>query len=347
MSCPRGLKQQAYEGFILCCLWYVFTRRPFETELGTMKSDLTGKFLGCMLGSALGDAIGELAFGLPDRAKLMAEVDRISTLTYTDDTAMAIGIAESLAQHGSLDQQRLGRQFHDNYRREPWRGYAAGPPSLFALVERNGVPYAEVARQLFGGEGSMGNGASMRIGPIGLYFHARPDLDDVARASAAVTHVHPVGLDGAAVQAKSVAQAVALDRSEPIVVETFCRKLFDIACTEQIRERIKLVQDLLEKRVPPRRAIAEIGFGVAVHESMPFALYAFLANPKSFEECLLCAVLNGGDADTLGAMACAISGACLGIESIPAPWANKLENRNYLESLARTLAKRCELDDPE
>jgi len=76
-----------------------------------------------------------------------------------------------------------------------------------------------------------------------------------------------------------------------------------------------------------------------VHESMPFAVYTFLRHPHSFEDCLFCAVLHGGDRDTLGAMACAISGAYLGVETIPPAWREKLENRQYIEELAVKLAE--------
>ena len=78
---------------------------------------------------------------------------------------------------------------------------------------------------------------------------------------------------------------------------------------------------------------------MAVHESLPFALYSFLRRPKSFEDCLFCAILHGGDRDTLGAMACVISGAYLGIESIPQSWRQKLENRSHIEDLALRLSE--------
>jgi len=74
--------------------------------------------------------------------------------------------------------------------------------------------------------------------------------------------------------------------------------------------------------------------------NLVFALYSFLRHPKSFEDCLFCAILHGGDRDTLGAMAFAVSGAYLWIESIPQSWRHKLENRSYIEDLALRLSER-------
>jgi poly(ADP-ribose) glycohydrolase ARH3 len=54
----------------------------------------------------------------------------------------------------------------------------------------------------------------------------------------------------------------------------------------------------------------------------------------------LCAVLNGGDRDTLGTMAGAVAGALLGSEALPQAWLAKLENRQHIETLARELAAR-------
>ena len=69
-----------------------------------------------------------------------------------------------------------------------------------------------------------------------------------------------------------------------------------------------LVKEMVVQEIPPETAARRLGRSVAVHESMPFALYSFLRHPQSFEESLFCAIINGGDRDTLGAMAGAISG---------------------------------------
>jgi poly(ADP-ribose) glycohydrolase ARH3 len=305
----------------------------------TKQLDLKSKFLGSMVGSALGDAIGELAFLRLGKAGLRAAIEQTNVLAYTDDTAMAIGLAQSIAQMKQLDQQHLGDTFKANFKREPWRGYAKGPPTVFFLVKRHGIPYSEAARRLFGGEGSFGNGAAMRIAPVGLFFHDSPDLYEQARASASVTHAHPIGVDGAAVLARAVAQAVKLNPQEPFPLERFSQGLIDFARTTEIRDKIALVGTLLAKDVPPPDAARRLGRSVAVHESLPFAIYAFLRSPKSFEACLFCAILHGGDRDTLGAMACGVSGAYLGIEALPQAWREKLENRKHIEGLALKLVE--------
>ena len=301
--------------------------------------DLKSKFLGGMVGSALGDAIGELAFRGLGEASLRSAIVQGDVLIYTDDTAMAIGLAESITQVGRLDQRHLGDTFRANFKREPWRGYATGPPTIFHLVERYGMSYSEAARSLFDGQGSFGNGAAMRIAPVGLFFHDSPDIYEKARTSASVTHTHPIGMDGAAVLAWAVARVVKLDPQEPFPFEHFSQGLIDRARTPEIRDKMMLVRTLIVEDVPPPDAARRLGRSVAVHESLPFALYAFLCHPKSFEACLFCAILNGGDRDTLGAMACAVSGAYLGIEAIPQAWREKIENRQHIEDLALKLVR--------
>ncbi len=302
-------------------------------------TDIKAKFLGGMVGSALGDAIGELAFRYRKKDVLCAQLDRLEEFRYTDDSAMSIGLAESIVKKGCLDQQDLGETFRYNFQKEPWRGYASGPPTIFRMVEQLGITYADAARNLFGGTGSFGNGAAMRIVPVGLFFHNAPDLYEKACMSASVTHAHPVGMDGATVQARAVSLAVKLDPREEFPRKVFIDTLIDFAITPKMEEKMQLVQELLSSDTTPSFAAEQLGRTVDVHKSLPFALYSFLRHPKSYEDCLFCATLNGGDRDTLGAMACAISGAYLGIESIPKSWREKLENRSYIEDLALKLSE--------
>jgi poly(ADP-ribose) glycohydrolase ARH3 len=302
-------------------------------------SDLEAKFLGSMVGSALGDAIGEIAFRYPNKNALCRQLDSLKEFCYTDDSAMSIGVAESLVEKSDIDEQELGERFKENFMREPWRGYGPGPPRIFLMVERSHLTYLEAAKSLFRGKGSFGNGASMRVAPLGLFFHNSANLYEKASLSASVTHAHPLGIDGAAVQAKAVSLAVMLDPGQQFSPEEFTKKLAGFARTQEMKEKLLTVHQLLDADVTSSYASERLGRSVEVHESLPFALYSFLCHPGSFEDCLFCAILNGGDRDTLGAMACAVSGAYLGLEAIPQEWRQKLENGPYIESLAKKLSR--------
>ena len=294
------------------------------------------KFVGAMVGTALGDAIGEMAFQA-DILKLVRDTDKPS-LTYTDDTAMAIGLAESLIASGGINEKHLGDTFKKNWSREPWRGYAGGPPNIFQEVAHSGRSYRSVAGNLYGGKGSLGNGAAMRIAPVALLYYDAENLFEKAEASSVVTHTHPVGIDGAAVLAKAIAFSVDRHTTQgPFPLEELLSELAAFARTSEFRAKIASVGQCLEAGLSPQASADALGRGVEAHLSVPFALYSFMRNPSSFKDCLACASGNGGDRDTLGAMACAISGAYLGVAAIPEDWKARLENKAYIEKLAAGL----------
>jgi len=297
---------------------------------------------GALLGCAIGDAVGELAFQLRNRNDLMATAARLPVLRYTDDTAMAIGLAESLLESGAVDPADLGARFARAYEAEPWRGYGPGPPRIFAEVARAGVGYAEAARSLYGGEGSLGNGAAMRVAPLGVALHGDLDrLYDAACASAEITHAHPEGQDGAAVQATAVALATAHHVADmPLDPAAAADRLTATARTDAIRAKMATVAQALAEAWTPAAAADAIGRSVAVGESMPFAVYAFLATPEDSLRCMDTAILNGGDRDTLGAMAMAVAGAYLGPQGLRKVLTNRVEQRDHLANLGRRLAER-------
>ncbi len=295
-----------------------------------------------MVGSALGDAMGELAFRDGDSAQLNAHIDCLDTLLYTDDTAMAIALAESLIAVGDVDAQQVGDRFRAHFEREPWRGYGPGPPAIFARVADAGVSYAQAARDLYGGEGSFGNGAAMRIVPLGLLFHKSDTLYRKAEATASVTHAHPVGIDGAAIQAQAVALAASQAAGVDLAADAFLGRLMADARTDVMRRKLAQVEALVANEDSPETAAGSLGLSVAVHESLPFALYCFLRHPRDYRKCVHCAILHGGDRDTMGAMAGGLSGALLGIDAITPRWRDKLENRARIEWLARRLVAAAE-----
>lgn len=305
---------------------------------------LEKRFLGAMLGTAVGDAIGELAFEYLSLQALDEAVVSARELRYTDDTAMMIALAELICANGTIEPEHLGRVFHLHFMREPWRGYASGPPTVFGTVASTGISYVAAAQKLFNGQGSFGNGAAMRVAPVGLFYYDAPPevLYEYARLSSIPTHAHPVGIDGAALLARAIALAVSLDPGEAFSPDRFLRSLLDFARTPVMRDRLRNLLGHLEDQSPPHVVAQAMGYGVAVQDSLPFALYAFLTAPRSFEGCLQCAVLYGGDRDTVGAMAGALAGAYLGVEAIPSPWLERLERREQIAQLARRLY-RCKL----
>jgi len=298
---------------------------------------LKSKFLGALIGTGIGDSLGapfEGRFGVELQAiRVMGE--RWEVLTYTDDTHMMIGIAESLIRSNGFDGEDMARTFVQNFELEPFRGYGPGPPHIFRLI-RAGVAWDEAAQTLYHG-GSYGNGSAMRIAPIGVFYHDNPDrLREVACQSSQITHAHKLGKEGAALQAYAVALAANLEPHLAFDRTSFLVKLADYVEDRVYKQKLNSIKELLA--TPNKAKVAdELGNGIEAFNSVPTAIYSFLAQPDSFVEAVFYAISLGGDTDTIGAMTGAISGAYLGIEAIPDSWRNRLENRGYIEELANRL----------
>ena len=298
---------------------------------------LVSKFLGSLLGTAVGDALGAPFEGWHrvgiEEIKSVAE--KRDVLIYTDDTHMMIGVAESLIRCKGFDGEDMARTFVKNYEVEPFRGYGPGPPSIFRLI-RSGEPWDKAAQRLYGG-GSYGNGSAMRVAPIGVFYHDRLDkLKKISHKSSQITHAHNLGKEGAALQAYAIALATNLEPSLSFSRSDFLEKLSTYVEQDIYQQRLKKVLALLTEQ-NKGKIVAELGNGIEAFNSVPTAIFSFLLHHDSFSEAVLYAVSLGGDTDTIGAMTGAISGAYLGIESIPDSWKEKLENMPYIEELAEEL----------
>jgi poly(ADP-ribose) glycohydrolase ARH3 len=289
---------------------------------------------GALLGTFVGDALGMPYEGLPGAA-IPARLEMVQARrgrgTYTDDTEMMIVLAESLLEHGSVDEERLAEAFLE--RCDPSRGYGAGTLELLASWRR-GVPVDAAAQRLFGGEGSLGNGAAMRIAPVGVLFADSPDeLRAQAERSARLTHAHPLAVDAAVVQAVAVAAAL---RGESIVAAARAAAGHSVMARQLDR-----AGELLGSDIGPTEVGDVLGNSALGHESVPTAIFA-AASHDGFEQAVSFAVRCGGDTDTLGAMTGALVGAACGSTSIPARWLDALENgdrgRRYVERLGDALA---------
>lgn len=296
------------------------------------------KYRGALLGVATGDALGapfEGNFSISWR-RLYALQQETTELRYTDDTHMTIGVAQSLHACRKFDGAHMARLFAERYEQEPWRGYGSGPPQVFRML-RAGTPWQEAARSLYGGQGSFGNGAAMRVAPVALF--ARGDLDQVdqiARQTAAITHAHELGIDGAALQACAVALVLELNPENKVDASSIITALKRYVRTSTFLEALDKVAALHSRR--DDQAVArEIGNGIEAQTSVPAALCSFLAHPASFDEAIHFALSLGGDTDTIASMTGALSGAYLGENAIPDGWRNRIEGRDELVALADVL----------
>jgi ADP-ribosyl-[dinitrogen reductase] hydrolase len=166
--------------------------------------------------------------------------------------------------------------------------------------------------------GDAGNGAAMRMVPVALATLADGALlERCAVEQARVTHHHPLS-DAGAVHVGELLHLAILGRGKP---------------------RLRRASDELVARAPafsfdPYRGLAT-GYVV---DTLQTVLHAFFTT-RGFEECVVRAVNQGGDADTTGAIAGALAGAYYGPEELPARWLRRLDPavRREIEGLAPRL----------
>jgi poly(ADP-ribose) glycohydrolase ARH3 len=278
----------------------------------------------------------------PDRARFhIGNLTKRFTRSYTDDTDMTLALAESLIQRGKIDPEDIAKQFRLSC--DLTRGYASGTINA-VLALRAGLKWDQVARIVFD-NGSFGNGAAMRVSPVGLFFH-----DDVAALEAAameqakVTHAHPLGQWGAVMQACSVGLAVKQNPKEPLKADEVIPHLREVLWRgpiEYLRALNKIEELLaLREKCPAREIVQSLGNGVEAHFSVPSAYYLAVAYSPDFCDAIRTAVSLGGDTDTIAGMVGAIVGAHVGERGLPVEWIEQLEEGPRGCSFAIRLADR-------
>lgn len=300
----------------------------------TLNVNLKSKFTGALIGSAVGDALGAPVEGYSMEmvSSVYSEEKgwKMSYGRYTDDTETMIGVAESLIENKGFNGADMALKFIRNY--DATRGYGPGSKEALRRI-RKGESWEEASRKLFGGKGSYGNGAAMRIAPVGtLYCDNADELREIAYKSSHITHSHELGKEGAALQAFSIALAVR-GQKEGMLLE-----LKEFVKNEVYKEKIRKIELLLDKEVNKKEIISELGNGEVAFNSVPTAIYSFLRF-DNFKDCVVYAVSLGGDTDTIGAMTGAISGAYYGEGAIPKEWVEKLEEGEKGKSYIRWLGE--------
>jgi ADP-ribosylglycohydrolase len=273
-------------------------------------------------GLSVGDAFGEQFFVASDEAmRLISRRELpVPPWTYTDDTEMALSIVEMLRERTRIDQDLLAKRFAE--RMQFQRKYGQGAYMLLCGV-KEGLHWRTLTQVAFRGMGSFGNGAAMRVAPLGGYFADQPLklLCEQARLSAEVTHGHPEGIAGAIVVAVAAALAwQKRDANEPLG-QAFIAAVRDAVPPGYTRDAVGEALD-----VPANATIVEAakalgnGSGVTAPDTVPLCLWVAAHASAGFEQALWHTVSALGDRDTT----CAIVGGILalkhGHEAIPTHW---------------------------
>jgi ADP-ribosylglycohydrolase len=282
-------------------------------------------------GLSVGDAFGQQFFADLPR-EIATRTAPLSPWQYTDDTEMALAIFEVLRGGGMIDQDRLARQFARRYMLDAARGYGAGARMILQEIA-DGTPWYVACRQIFGGQGSLGNGAAMRVAPLGAYFAADvPHVIDQAAASAEITHAHPEGIAGAV--AVGLAAAWATRRGTGVETGTGGQMLEhvlahspDSAVRRGIERALAIPLDEWEFNAAN---VLGNGSQITAADTVPFCLWCAAAHLDSYEDALWAAARVGGDIDTNGAIVGGIVAMAVGRQGIPIEWLRAREELVFL-----------------
>lgn len=296
------------------------------------KKLLEDKFIGALVGTFVGDALGMAVEGytIEEIEKKYGQLDymleaRLGAGTYTDDTEMMIGIAESLVSASGFDGADMAEKFVVNCNLN--RGYGTGTIEALNNIKA-GSNWQKAGENIFDG-GSFGNGSAMRIAPIGVFYHTNyEELRIKAEQSSQITHTHPLGKTGAAMQALTVGYAVNRKPEDDFPIADYfdvLTKYIDFESAEY-NQRLAAIQDFLKSLPGPKVVCDKLGSDARAFNSVPTSIYSFLINTDNFKKAVTYAINLGGDTDTLGAMTGAIAGAYHGYSDIPPDWLDQLEN---------------------
>ncbi len=263
-------------------------------------------------GLSIGDAFGDQFFGvaLAEQMVALRALPR-PPWHWTDDTQMAVSVAEQLELNGGIDPDALARAFVARF--DKYRKYGPAMHGYFEQLQA-GESWEAVAGGLFDGSGSFGNGAAMRVAPVGAYF-----ADDLTQAiyhaerSARVTHAHPEGVAGAVAVAVAAALATHIQPGNLPTRREFLDAVLPHVPDSLVRAKIRQARDLgTGATVPFAVAVLGNGTGVSAQDTVPFALWCAGENLDNYEQAMWQTVSGWGDRDTT----CAIVG---GIVALSAP----------------------------
>jgi len=295
--------------------------------------EVRDRAVGALLGLAVGDAIGTaLEFRPRDTYEPLTDMVgggpfKLQPGQWTDDTSMALCLADSLIERGGLDQtdlmQRFVRWVERGENSPTGTCFDIGTTTSLALLKfrQTGDPVAGSTDPR-----SAGNGSIMRLAPVAVFFHgSADDAATAARAQSVTTHAAPAAVDASAFLAELLVAAIGgADRDVLLAPRS-------IDAVDEIREIAAG-----SWRGKERSEIRSSGYVVHTLEA---ALWS-VARSATFEDAILLAANLGHDADTVAAVTGQLAGAIWGASAIPQRWRDRLAwgehiGQKALELLAR------------
>jgi ADP-ribosyl-[dinitrogen reductase] hydrolase len=295
---------------------------------------------GCLLGLACGDALGrpvefkserQISERYGEVTEMLAQgTHRQPAGTITDDTEMALCIAESLVAKGGFDRADVAERF------VAW--LASGPFDVGLMTRdaveriREGTPPDEAGHEVWRErpEGSnAGNGSVMRCAPHGIAFrHDEAELVRVSRASSAITHADPRCQWGCVLLNHTLAGLVQ-DEADPLGVA------LDSAdgAPAELRDAVGAVHAVVDGERDPEALEGELSTSGYVVDALQAGLFYGLTADTA-ERAVVEAVNRGDDTDTVGAIAGAVAGARFGADELPNRWLREVDEAARLRELS-------------
>ena len=298
--------------------------------------DPVDRYRGALIGLAVGDALGTtLEFEMP------GSFDPITGMVgggpfdleagqWTDDTSMALCLAESLVDRQAFDAEDQMRRYLRWYR----EGYLSSTGTCFDIGGTVGAALRdfEVSKDPFAGKTEScfgGNGSLMRLAPVPLAFASIPE--EAIRLSGQMsrtTHGAAEPIDACRYYSGLIVGALA-GESKDVLLRSRYSPLEGFWPTSALSLNIdEVAAGSFKNRQPPE--IRGTGYVV---EALEAALWAFW-HSNDFEAGALVAVNLGDDADTTGAIYGQLAGAYYGINAIPDSWRSKLAMSSRIIELA-------------
>jgi len=279
-----------------------------------MNLQTTLRLRGVAVGAAVGDALGmPLEFNLASPpGKMIREMHagRLPAGSFTDDTEMALALADSLLERRHLDPQDVSSRFVRWYQSQPPDVGIHTTNVLQAILR--GTHWQQAASEVQSRyPDSAGNGSVMRSWPVALMcWHDEEILKAWSKLQSQVTHAHEECITGCAFINTMIARMITGVGAQ----DAYQWALKTVDMPNEMRQIIQLA---------PRRKRDELRNTGWVRHTIESALWCLL-NTNSFEDALVQVINLGGDTDTAGAVVGALAGAAYGLEEIPDSWKKML-----------------------